>query len=76
MVGAFCGGIASATTSSAPTLLSALWFPASERTTATAIVTNGATAGAALSFITGISLISAPSSGEEIPPIINSKSPS
>ena len=41
MVGSVFNGVTACITMAAPPLLSALWFPTSERTTATAIGANG-----------------------------------
>ena len=52
MVGSVFNGVTACITMAAPPLLSALWFPTSERTTATAIGANGGYIGTGLAFIT------------------------
>lgn len=52
VVGSVFNGVTACITMAAPPLLSALWFPTSERTTATAIGANGGYIGTGLAFIT------------------------
>lgn len=49
-------GITSGVFMSAPPLVSVLWFPVRERTTATALAVSGGFVGESLGFITGNSL--------------------
>ena len=52
-VGAILNGVAEVVTISAPPLLSALWFPANQRTTATAIAAVPSGFGVAATFLIG-----------------------
>lgn len=52
-VGSLFAGITACITMAVPPLLSALWFPTSERITATAIAAASGYLGTGLAFITG-----------------------
>jgi len=62
-VGQFFNGLAGPVTQAGPPLLSSIWFPPNERTTATALASLAGSLGVAISFIIG------PSSVKEISPI-------
>lgn len=50
----FCG-VASTVTMAGSPLLSVIWFPLRERTTATALAAGSASVGVGISFLTGLS---------------------
>ncbi|CAH1786068.1 unnamed protein product [Owenia fusiformis] len=60
IVNSILSGISACTGSAAPPLISSLWFPTSQRATATAIATIFAYLGVAFSFIIGPQLVTQP----------------